>query len=208
MMAQVWAVVSDPAWFGALAQGIAAIIAAVAILIAVRVPRREQLQSRTDSTHEVLRATYSALQLFRRAVDANVGGPEALAPHAAQAAMLRSTLETLGQRPALTDGAVITAAGAKALMNAIVDENRTNAETVRSTPNGFARRSSSSLPHAAHVEALTAIRAKMVIDYARRKRWPDWKRRFRDEPWVQQLHAAGLKFEQQSGGQGWKADGI
>lgn len=146
-------------------------------LLALRAPGRARSEDRSEFTSEILSATETAINIFHTAKKISDPRDEAWELVAARARHTRVALQILLQRPSLTDGGITTGAGALTLLEAVILQHESNKSPPPS--NGFARRVSNELSLATPIVDQVEKRAKEVADYACKRKYPKWKKRFR-----------------------------
>lgn len=150
-----------------------------AIYLAIVAPSRERAKDRSESTHEILRATAEAIDLFEKAKAVRLSSNDlpVLAKLAGQAGHQGVALDRLLNRSSLSDGAIITGAGALQLTTAIIKQYDTYKAA---TLNGSERPASDELAPLDSMVRNIEDRAQRVADYAVKRRWPKWRQRFLD----------------------------
>ena len=161
----------------AIGTAAATMVAALSAYLAVKMPSRIRLVERSERTYEILEATREILVIFVAARKATqTGSADEIARLAVRARYLVGALDRLVARDSLTDGAIITALGAKTIGEAIEDEERR-----RKRPNAnvaFARFHKSKLGDYDLAAEETRERAQKVAKHAVKRKWPEHKKRF------------------------------
>lgn len=160
---------------GAISTALATIVALIASSFAVYAPVRERAKDRSESTYEVLCAAKEALELFEQASTIIRSDQSSIAEIGARAGHLRVAIDRLLNRNSLSDGAIVTGAGAIQLMDAIRVQCE---ESNRPTSSGLARRAPNLLAPYASVSSLVRERGKRVARYAVKRKWPRWRQRY------------------------------
>lgn len=168
-------------WSGlsAIAAAFAAAVSAFAVIQAVYLPDRERAKDRSEATHEIMEASAKAVSLFNQAlwISKREGNRLEFGELSPRASHLHVALDRLLNRPSLSDGAIITGAGAMQLMDAVIKQEEEYSK---------ARYEFLSRPIIKHMElsemvvAVTLSRAEVVARYAVNRKWPKWERRFAD----------------------------
>jgi hypothetical protein len=140
----------------------AAVIALVAVLVGIIAPMQTKRRAWSGATAEVLRATEDSLSLFRQACDTFPNAcycDLSVSEIGARAAQFRVALDRLLNRAELSDGAIVTGAGAMQLMDAILEGKQ---ENFAGPANTSVRRAVAALEPARAVVALVEERAGKV----------------------------------------------